>query len=142
MPSAFTVLPGPGQLVATAIHAGHDLRETLRRHTALDDDERRREEDPFTDQLLGDLGVRIDVRQSRFEVDLNRPREKAVYEHPDDAWGLTVWKRELRADEVERSRRLHDEFYAELARHMDRLASQGPFLVPRHPLLQPPSRRP
>jgi len=129
VPSAFTVFPGPGQLVVTAIHAGHDLREALDEHTALDDDERRREEDPYTDQLLGDLGVRVDVHRSRFEVDLNRPRDKAVYEHPDDAWGLTVWKRELPADEVERSRRLHYEFYAELARHMDRLASQGPFLV-------------
>ena len=29
---------------------------------------------------------------SRFEVDLNRPREKAVYIKPEDAWGLEVWK--------------------------------------------------
>ncbi len=129
MPSAFTVLPAAGQLVATAIHAGHDLRPALTRLTALDGDERRREEDPYTDQLLGDLGVRVHVHQSRFEVDLNRSRERAVYEHPDDAWGLTVWQHELAADEVERSRRLHDEFYSELARHMDRLASHGPFLV-------------
>lgn len=129
MPSAFTVLPAAGQLVATAIHAGHDLRPALTRLTSLDDDERRREEDPYTDQLLGDTGVRVHVHRSRFEVDLNRSREEAVYQHPDDAWGLTVWKHELAADEVERSRRLHDGFYAELARHMDRLASHGPFLV-------------
>ena len=30
--------------------------------------------------------------RSRFEVDLNRPREKAVYVTPDDCWGLDVWK--------------------------------------------------
>jgi N-formylglutamate deformylase len=127
--SAFTVTAGTGQLVTTAIHAGHELRPALVELIALGDDERRREEDPFTDQLLGDVGVRFHVHRSRFEVDLNRSRDKAVYEHPDDAWGLTVWKRELPPDEIERSRRLHDEFYAELARHMDRLAAQGRFLV-------------
>ena len=127
--TAFTVSEAAEQLVTTAIHAGHVLRPALAELTALDDDERSREEDPFTDQFLGDLGVRINVHQSRFEVDLNRPRDEAVYEHPDDAWGLTVWKHELPAEEVERSRRLHDEFYAELAHHMDRLASRGRFLV-------------
>jgi N-formylglutamate deformylase len=124
-----TISTGAGQLVTTAIHAGHELRSTLAELIVLDDEERRREEDPYTDRLLGDLGVRVEVHRSRFEVDLNRPREQSVYQHPDDAWGLTVWKHELPADEVERSRRLHDEFYAELAVHLDRLASQGPFLV-------------
>ena len=125
----FTISAATGQLITTAIHAGHALRPALAELTALDDDERRREEDPYTDQLLSDLGVRIQVHQSRFEVDLNRPRDEAVYEHPDDAWGLTVWKHELPGEEVERSRRIHDEFFAELAHHMDRLASQGRFLV-------------
>jgi N-formylglutamate deformylase len=127
--TAFTVSPATGQLVTTAIHAGHELRPALADLTALDDEERRREEDPYTDQLLGDVGVRVHVHQSRFEVDLNRSREEAVYQHPDDAWGLTVWEHELPAAEVERSRRIHDEFYAELAHHMDRLATRGRFLV-------------
>jgi N-formylglutamate deformylase len=129
VPAAFTVTPGSEPLVVTAIHAGHELRPTLGELIALDDDERRREEDPYTDQLLGDRGVRVRVHRSRFEVDLNRSRDQSVYEHPDDAWGLTVWKRTLPAEEVERSRRLHDEFYAELAHHMDQLAARGPFLV-------------
>jgi N-formylglutamate deformylase len=125
----FTVSAGSGQLVVTAIHAGHDLRPELAELIALEDDERRREEDPYTDQLLGDAGVRFHVHRSRFEVDLNRARDEAVYQHPDDAWGLTVWKRDLPPTEAERSRQLHDEFYARLAHHMQLLASQGPFLV-------------
>lgn len=129
MPAAFTVSTSPGQLVTTALHSGHQLRPALAELIALDDNERRREEDPYTDQLLGDRGVRFHVHQSRFEVDLNRSRDEAVYEHPDDAWGLTVWKQEVPAEEFHRSRRLHDEFYAELANRMDRLASRGPFLV-------------
>jgi N-formylglutamate deformylase len=129
VPAPFSVSVAPGQLVTTAIHAGHQLRPALAELVALDADDRRREEDPYTDQLLGEVGVRVHVHQSRFEVDLNRARDEAVYEHPDDAWGLNVWKRELPSAEIERSRTLHDQFYAELADHMDRLAAQGPVLV-------------
>ena len=32
------------------------------------------------------------ARRSRFEVDLNRPREEAVYRVPEDCWGLDVWR--------------------------------------------------
>ena len=35
---------------------------------------------------------RIIVNRSRFEVDINRPRDKAVYITPEDAWGLHIWK--------------------------------------------------
>jgi hypothetical protein len=59
-------------------------------------------------------GTRVVPRISRFEVDLNRPREQAVYERPEDAWGLQLWKNPLPADLVERSRREHDAFYAEM----------------------------
>ena len=52
----FTISAATGQLITTAIHAGHALRPALAELTALDDDERRREEDPYTDQLLSDLG--------------------------------------------------------------------------------------
>jgi N-formylglutamate deformylase len=129
VPPAFTISSAAGQLVTTAIHAGHELRPALTELTALDHDERLREEDPYTDQLLGDHGVRVHVHQSRFEVDLNRARDEAVYQHPDDSWGLTVWRHELPAEEVDRSQRLHDEFYTALAHELDRVASNGPFLV-------------
>jgi N-formylglutamate deformylase len=119
----------PGQLVSTAIHAGHDLRPEVAEHMALDPDTRRREEDPYTDQMLGDLGTRIVAHRSRFEVDLNRSRDAAVYRRPDDAWGLDVWRGELPQDVVGRSLHLYDDFYAELARVLDELSSHGPFLV-------------
>src|SRR4051812_28667298 len=87
----FTVSIGSGPVVWTAVHAGHDLRPEIAERIALDEDTRRREEDPFTDQLMGDDGVRAAVHRSRFEVDLNRPRETAVYREPEDAWGLDLW---------------------------------------------------
>jgi N-formylglutamate deformylase len=120
-----SVLP----LVTTAIHAGHDLRPELLERTALDDDSRRREEDPFTDRLTAAGGAPVVVHRSRFEVDLNRPRTEAVYTTPDTCWGLDVWREPLTDEQVERSLREHDDFYASLARLLDGLAIQGSFVV-------------
>ena len=115
--------------MATAIHAGHDLRPELAGCTALGDDDRRREEDPYTDCLTAAGGTPVVVHRSRFEVDMNRPRDGAVYRHPDDAWGLEVWAEPLSDEQVERSLALHDEFYAAMADLLDPLATEGPFVV-------------
>jgi N-formylglutamate deformylase len=95
----------------------------------LDGSTRRREEDPYTDRMLGEFGIRIVVYRSRFEVDLNRSRDAAVYLQPDDAWGLDVWRDHPPRALVERSLSLYDEFYSTLAGHLDELSSRGPFLV-------------
>jgi N-formylglutamate deformylase len=116
-------------LVTTAIHAGHDLRPEIAARIALDASTRRREEDPFTDRITAAGGVPIVVHRSRFEVDLNRPRHRCVYEDPDAAWGLEVWRVPLTEEQIERSRRLHDAFYAQLAGILDDLALMGPFVV-------------
>ena len=86
--------PFDGQLVATSIHAGHDVRADLARRMVLDEDVRFREEDPFTDRISGRMPSVVRVHRSRFEVDLNRDREGAVYATPDDCWGLVVWEGE------------------------------------------------
>jgi N-formylglutamate amidohydrolase len=83
---------GDGPLVAAALHAGHDARPDLLPHFALPEAERLREEDPFTDRLTAVAPTRLVGLRSRFEVDLNRPPEGAVYRTPEQAWGLTVWK--------------------------------------------------
>ena len=85
------VARGDGPLVAAALHAGHVVRPDLRSHLALSESERLREEDPFTDRLTAVAPTRIVGLRSRFEVDLNRPPEGAVYRTPEQAWGLTVW---------------------------------------------------
>ena len=126
---AYSVKARDVPLVATAIHAGHDLRDEVAALTAVDDAVRRREEDPYTDRLTALGGSRVVVHQSRFEVDLNRPRDGAVYRVPDDAWGLDLWRRPLPRDVVERSLDIHDDFYAALAELLDRLVVQGPVVV-------------
>lgn len=83
--SPFSLTTGPGPLVVTAVHEGHAAHADTLAHFALDDAERLREEDPFTADLTAVAETRIVGYRSRFEVDLNRPPEKAVYRTPDDA---------------------------------------------------------
>jgi len=110
------IVTGDGPIIATAIHDGHELRDACARLTGLDDATRLREEDPFTARFAAVAPTRLIVRRSRFEVDLNRPREKAVYRCAEDAWGLDVWKAECPRALVDDSLALYDEFYAELER--------------------------
>ena len=105
---------GDGPVVATAIHAGHEVRRDLLPLLAIDEATRTREEDPYTDALVKVVPSWIVFRRSRFEVDLNRPREEAVYLEPEMAWGLQVWKQPPGAREIERSLEEYDRFYDEL----------------------------
>ncbi|WP_122261294.1 N-formylglutamate amidohydrolase [Ornithinimicrobium cerasi] len=121
-----------GQLVATAIHAGHALRPEVSDLLVLDEAVRLREEDPFTDVIGAGRAetARVVVHRSRFEVDLNRPRDTAVYRTPEEAWDLEVW-RENPLDEgvVGRSLEVYDAFYAALGARLDEVAARGPFVV-------------
>jgi N-formylglutamate amidohydrolase len=120
---------GTQPVVATAIHAGHDVRDEVARHLALAEADRLREEDPHTDRIIASFDTRAVVHRSRFEVDLNRARDEAVYSADDETWGLDTWKRPLSDAAVERSLAIHDEFYARLGALLDRLAERGPFVL-------------
>ena len=121
---------GSDPLVATAIHAGGSIRNELLDYLAIDADDRRREEDPFTDRWTDVAANRVVVDASRFEVDLNRPREKAVYLSPEDAWGLKVWNRELPGRMVKASLMEYDNFYRDMAKLFSALhAKYGCFVV-------------
>ena len=107
--------------MATAIHDGHDVRPEVARHLALDEAVRLREEDPFTREWTAVIPTRIVGLRSRFEVDLNRPREMAVYRTSEDAWGLTVWRDNLPDGLFERSLAEYDSFYREMRYHLKRI---------------------
>jgi hypothetical protein len=119
-----------GQLVATAIHTGHDLRPEVAEQMILDEATRLREEDPHTDVIGALTPARVVVHRSRFELDLNRLLEDAVYRTPDDCWGLDVW-RDSPLDEgiVRRSQEEYALFYSALAARLDEVAARGPFVV-------------
>ena len=89
-----------GPVVATSVHAGHELRPELAEAMVLDEAERFREEDPFTDRLAAVVPDRVVTTRSRFEADLNRPRREAIYRKPDDCWGLDVWRDGELSDEL------------------------------------------
>jgi N-formylglutamate deformylase len=120
----------PDLAVATAVHHGHELRPEIATLMALDESTRLREEDPFTGWLASRFGVNAVVNRSRFEVDVNRDRDGAVYREQDEAWGLEVWDAPLSEKQVSRSLDLYDRFYAELAWILDNLVVEfGGFVL-------------
>ena len=120
---------GGGPLIATAVHDGHEIRDEVGRHLALDDKARLREEDPFTGEWTKMVSTRVIGMRSRFEVDLNRPREKAVYRTPEDAWGLTIWKDEPPDEIFNKSLAQYDAFYDGMRSLLEETVSQHGYVV-------------
>ena len=119
-----------GPVVATSVHAGHDLRPEIAEAMVLDEATRLREEDPFTDRIAAVVTDRAVTSRSRFEADLNRPRREAVYRRPEDCWGLDVWHGGTLSRELfEGSLATYDAFYDALAPRLDALAERGPFVL-------------
>ena len=122
---------GDGPIVAVAVHDGHEVREEVGELLALSSEERLREEDPFTGEWATAVApTRVLARRSRFEVDLNRPREEAFYRTPDDAWGMNVWKQPPSDGLMQRSLEDHDTFYAFLRERLEEVERRsGKFVV-------------
>jgi N-formylglutamate deformylase len=125
-----TITVGDGPRIATAIHDGHGVRPEVAELLALDDGERLREEDPFTGGWTSIAETRVVGLRSRFEIDLNRERSKAVYLSPEDAWGLRVWSAPPPPDLIERSLAVYDEFYAAMRELLEgKIERYGVFVV-------------
>ncbi len=114
------VREGEGPLIGVALHAGHNLRAELVPLLAISEAERFREEDPYSDYWTLVCGTQILTLRSRFEVDLNRERDKAVYLTPQDAWGLRVWSDLPDPKLVDASLMEHDRFYAMLKQLLEK----------------------
>ncbi|OFM82985.1 flavohemoglobin expression-modulating QEGLA motif protein [Weeksella sp. HMSC059D05] len=94
--------------VCAAIHNGHLMRLELLEKTSLSDYERWYEEDPHTAEFIAQFPIVIQGNDSRFEYDLNRDPNTAVYE---EAWGKQCWKVPLTEEEKQRSLDKHHNFY-------------------------------
>ncbi len=130
MSDSLLLVDGEGPIVATAIHDGHALRPECAAAIALDELSRLREEDPFTARVAEVAPTHLIATRSRFEVDLNRPRDQAVYLCAADAWELEVWSAPPTADIVSRSLAQYDAFYAVLERVLrERVRRYGRFVV-------------
>lgn len=115
MRNPWTVELGSGPLLATAIHNGHEMLPQLLLRSALSDRDRLREEDPFTGEMAAAIPTHVVVTSSRFTVDLNRPRESAVYRNPEDAWGLDLWSEAPTDEDLNTARGIYDGFYGLIA---------------------------
>ena len=125
----WTVQHGPGPILATAIHDGHDLRPEVAGLTNLSEDERLREEDPFTGQAILDVPTHIIAHRSRFEFDLNRGPGDAIYLTPEQGWGLEVWTEPPPPEVVERSLAIHAAYYAMLGQVLKTVGGQHEHFV-------------
>lgn len=116
-------------LLTLAIHNGHEIREDLLKLTKVSAADRLREEDPYTGSVAEMFTNHIVVHSSRFEADLNRNPSNAVYQHPEDCWGLDVRESELPAKLLDKIYADYREWYAVLYYHIHQLLQKHGFLV-------------
>jgi hypothetical protein len=120
---------GDSPLLASALHDGGEVRPEVAANLRLDRQQRCYEEDPHTAAWTAIAPTRIVVLRSRFELDLNRPRERAVYLLPDDAWGLDVWRDSPPPEIIDQSLAAYDDFYIHLRVLLERLLARHERLV-------------
>lgn len=91
-----------------AVHDGHQFRKSLWDNCLHTEYDRWYEEDPETKNMIKSHPIVIASCDSRFEYDLNRPPEEAVFE---TAWGKRLWKSPLPEIEKQKSLKKHHNFY-------------------------------
>ncbi len=91
-----------------AVHDGHQFRKDLWDNCLHSEFDRWYEEDPETKNMVASHPIVIAGCDSRFEYDLNRDPENAVF---DTAWGKQLWKDPLPEVEKEKSLQKHTNFY-------------------------------
>ncbi|PQJ78286.1 N-formylglutamate amidohydrolase [Polaribacter porphyrae] len=91
-----------------AVHDGHQFRKELWTNCLHTEYERWFEEDPETKEMVKSHPIVIAGCDSRFEYDLNRAPETAIY---TDAWGKQLWRNPLPENQKVKSLQKHANFY-------------------------------
>ena len=91
-----------------AVHDGHQFRKELWSNCIHSEYERWYEEDPETKNMIQSHPIVIAGCDSRFEYDLNRIPEEAVFE---TAWGKQLWHKPLPNNIKLKSIQKHANFY-------------------------------
>ena len=91
-----------------AVHDGHQFRKELWDNCIHTEYERWYEEDPETKEMVRSHPIVIAGCDSRFEYDLNRAPEDAVF---DTAWGKKLWHEPLSEENKMKSLKKHENFY-------------------------------
>ena len=129
IPPPWQVVDGEGPLLSTAIHNGHFVPFEDQMGMLLNPSDRLREEDPYTEEWTRIVPTHLVVNLSRFWIDLNRPRDKAAYLRPEDAWGLTIWGRDQNAQEIETRLSYHERFYKSLFELLTKKQQENGYFV-------------
>jgi uncharacterized protein (TIGR02421 family) len=74
----------------------------------LSADERRYEEDPFTEEIISSFPITIQGLDSRYRYDLNRSPQECIY---NIAWDKKIWRTKLSRKEREESQSRHASYY-------------------------------
>lgn len=112
--------------VCAAVHDGHQFRKELWSNCLHTEYERWYEEDPCTKQMVASHPIVLAGLDSRFEYDLNRTSENAVF---DTAWGKQLWKSPLNDEMKEKSLRKHHNFYKVVHALLQKLESLFPKII-------------
>lgn len=92
-----------------AVHDGHQFRSELWDNCLHTEYDRWFEEDPCTKEFIKSHPIVIAGCDSRFEYDLNRDPDNAIYE---DAWGKKLWREPLSDEMRKKSLDKHIAFYS------------------------------
>ena len=92
----------------SAVHDGHQFRKELWENCLHTEYERWFEEDPATKEMVQSHPIVLSAMDSRFEYDLNRAPESAIYQ---DAWGKKLWRKPLSKKMIDKSLSKHFSFY-------------------------------
>ncbi len=104
--------------VCGAVHDGHQFRKELWKNCMHTEYERWFEEDPATKEMVQTHPIVIAGMDSRFEYDLNRAPDSAIY---TDAWGKQLWHSPLSKQMREKSLSKHYNFYKVVKALMQKL---------------------
>ncbi|MFT5847004.1 MAG: hypothetical protein ACJARX_001130 [Psychroserpens sp.] len=91
-----------------AVHDGHQFRKELWENCIHTEYERWYEEDPETKNMVMSHPIVIASCDSRFEYDLNREPEHAIFE---TAWGKALWKQPISEEQKNKSLEKYANFY-------------------------------
>ncbi len=112
--------------VCGAVHDGHQFRKELWEKCLHTEYDRWFEEDPCTKEFVKTHPIVIAGCDSRFEYDLNRDPENAIYE---DAWGKKLWKEPLTDFQIQQSLAKHAVFYEVVHALIEKLEEKFGVLV-------------
>ncbi|MDD5484392.1 MAG: N-formylglutamate amidohydrolase [Kiritimatiellae bacterium] len=116
-------------LLATAIHAGHRVRDELLALMAISEQARRFEEDTATDLLINQCPDIVWGLDSRAEYDLNRPPEAALPLTPEKFWGVRVFAKTPGVEMNRRSMMKYRTFYDFIENHVKNILARHRFCV-------------